>query len=236
MYKIGYVALTTTTEKDYMNTLKVTYENVHSIEHEQVMLKKSNELDVIIIQDDDNQYVGNICEMIIHLRKNSDTLVWIISEHLTKANRSVYPRLGADGIAGNECEPDELVQLITNALNRYRSRLNFSKQNGKLVSRRNQLNTVVGLELVPSNFSVMIDDNEIDLTKLEYLALEYLHQNVGRAVSYDEIYQNVWKDDVADRKYRVSNLIFHLRKKIEKNEKAPMYIKTVRSKGYMLVI
>lgn len=236
MYKIGYVALTATTEKDYMNTLKVTYKNVHSIEHDEVMLNRTDELDVLAIQDDDNQYVGNICEMIIHLRKSSNVLVWIISEHLTKANRCVYPRLGADGIAGNECEPDELVQLITNALDRHRGRLDSPNGTAKLISRKNQLKQFVGLELVPSNFSVMIDDNEIGLTKLEYLAMEYLHQNVGRAVSYEKIYKNLWKDDIGNRKYRVSNLIFHLRKKIETNGNTSDCIKTVRSKGYMLVI
>lgn len=227
MYKIGYVALSTAaTEKDYMKTLNVTYKNIYTIEQKDVMTKKSQELDAVVIQDDDNQYVGNICEMIIHLRKSSDALVWIVSEHLTKANRHVYSRLGADGIAGNECEPDEFAQLITNALNRQMT----------LLPREAHLNESADLKIVPSNFSVMIDGKEIDLTRLEYLIVEYLYQNIGRAVSYEKIYQNVWKDDVAIRKYRVSNLIFHLRKKIEKNEDTPRYIKTVRSKGYMLVV
>lgn len=236
MYKIGYVALSTATEKNYMSKLKVTYENVHKIEQEQVMLKKEHELDAVVIQDDDNQYVGNICEMIIHLRRSSNTLVWVISEHITKENRCVYPRLGADGIAGNECEPDELVQLISNALDRHSSFPETFKKQVGLTSRENQQRKPAKLELVPSNFSIKIEDEEIDLTRLEYLAMEYLYKNSGRAISYEEIYQNVWKNDVGKRKYRVANLIFHLRKKIEKNETTPKYIKTVRSKGYMLAI
>ncbi|WP_207695254.1 two-component system, OmpR family, response regulator VicR [Enterococcus sp. DIV0212c] len=235
MYKIGYVSLSAATEKDYVNTLKATYKNVHNIEQEQVMTKKQDDLDAIIIQDDENHYIGNVCEMIVHLRKCSTTLVWIVSEHLTKANRRVYPRLGADGVVGDECEPDELVQLITNALNRQKNTSDFPTEQSLQTRNEYQMNEPATLKLVSSNFSVLIDHNEIDLTKLEYLTMEYLYQNIGRAVSYEKIYQNVWKDDVGARKYRVSNLIFHLRKKIEKDEKAPKYIKTVRSKGYMLV-
>lgn len=233
MFKIGYVTLSAITEKDYINTLKVTYENVHKIEQEQVMVEKNCELDAVVIQDDDNQHIGSICEMIVHLRKCSSTLVWVISEHFTKANRRIYPRLGADGIVGNECEPDELVQLIANALNRHRKIPD--KQSADL-HEDNQLDKLPSLTLVPSNFSVTIGNEEIDLTKLEYLTMEYLYQNIGRAVSYEKIYENVWNGDVDGRKYRVSNLIFHLRKKIENDENKPRYIKTVRSKGYMLVV
>ncbi|MBO0441178.1 winged helix-turn-helix domain-containing protein [Candidatus Enterococcus ikei] len=236
MYKIGYVSLSVATDKDYMSILKDTYENVHNIEQEHVMGKIKNDLDVVIIQDDDNQYIGNVCEMIIHLKKSFSTLVWIVSEHLTKANRCVYPRLGADGIAGSECEPAELVQLISNALKRHRNMSDFSSVQSTQISKKHHLKEEANLKLVPSNFSVTIDNKEIDLTKLEYLTMEYLYQNIGRAVSYEKIYQNVWKDNVGERKYRVSNLIFHLRKKIEKDEKSPKYIKTVRSKGYMLVV
>ncbi|MEO3972170.1 winged helix-turn-helix domain-containing protein, partial [Enterococcus faecium] len=33
-----------------------------------------------------------------------------------------------------------------------------------------------------------------------------------------------------------ANVIFHLRKKIEQDVNKPQYIKTIRSKGYMLTV
>ena len=52
----------------------------------------------------------------------------------------------------------------------------------------------------------------------------------------EELYKNVWKDTANERKYRVANVIFHLRKKIEQDVNKPQYIKTIRSKGYMLTV
>ena len=37
------------------------------------------------------------------------------------------------------------------------------------------------------------------------------------------------------KKYRVANVIFHLQK-IEQDVNKPQYIKTIRSKGYMLTV
>ena len=56
------------------------------------------------------------------------------------------------------------------------------------------------------------------------------------AIKYEELYKNVWKDTANERKYRVANVIFHLRKKIEQDVNKPQYIKTIRSKGYMLTV
>ncbi|EHQ9041231.1 winged helix-turn-helix domain-containing protein, partial [Enterococcus faecalis] len=48
--------------------------------------------------------------------------------------------------------------------------------------------------------------------------------------------KQVWSNesDGTVRNYKIANAIFHIRNKIEKNPKIPRFIKTVRSKGYML--
>lgn len=81
---------------------------------------------------------------------------------------------------------------------------------------------------------------EVSLTKLEFQTISFLQENIGKAMSYEEIYQAVWQEKhtgspLENRQYRISNLIFHLRKKMEINNVHPNYIKTVRSKGYMLM-
>lgn len=93
-----------------------------------------------------------------------------------------------------------------------------------------------GFELLPSNFSIVLQGKEISLTKLEFRTIEFLQSQQGVAVSYEEIYKNVWDEDGQGKQYRVSNLIFHLRQKIEEDTARPEYIKTIRSKGYMLKV
>ncbi|MDN3193933.1 winged helix-turn-helix domain-containing protein, partial [Enterococcus faecalis] len=65
---------------------------------------------------------------------------------------------------------------------------------------------------------------------------EKLFKHAGQTITYEELYKNVWKDTANERKYRVANVIFHLRKKIEQDVNKPQYIKTIRSKGYMLTV
>lgn len=72
--------------------------------------------------------------------------------------------------------------------------------------------------------------------KIEFFTIEYLYKHAGQTITYEELYKNVWKDTANERKYRVANVIFHLRKKIEQDVNKPQYIKTIRSKGYMLTV
>lgn len=55
-------------------------------------------------------------------------------------------------------------------------------------------------------------------------------------MTYEQLFQEIWCDVDESKQYRLNNLIFHLRKKIEKNTKNPVFIKTIRSRGYMLTI
>nr|WP_277989067.1 MULTISPECIES: helix-turn-helix domain-containing protein [Enterococcus] len=84
----------------------------------------------------------------------------------------------------------------------------------------------------------MIDgDVEVSLTKLEFKLLDVLSQKPKMTFSYDEIEKQVYGSDSKTRQYRITNLIYHLRRKLERTTgQNKVYIKTVRSRGYMLDI
>ncbi|WP_339101703.1 response regulator transcription factor [Candidatus Enterococcus clewellii] len=225
MYNLGFVSNGKYPNNEYIEVLKrKTIFNIKNISSEQA-IEGSGGLDVLLIQSGSAADVGNICELLIEIRKRTNTLIWILSDKLPNTTRIIFLQLGADGIVTNQIEPDEYLLILRNSLKRY----------GLSEEVEENLDD---FKLIPNNLSVVIEGNqEISLTRLEFKTIELLYEKKSEAIPYQAIYQQVWDndgDDVKNSNYRVANLIFHLRKKLEKNPLEPKYIKTVRSKGYLL--
>ncbi|MGX7243861.1 winged helix-turn-helix domain-containing protein [Enterococcus quebecensis] len=194
-------------------------------------------MDALIIEETSALNLKNTCELILEIRRNFKALIWVVSQNLSKTSKMVYLQLGADGVADKEIEQEESILQLSNLLKRVKEKTIGDE------SERDRFDikpSEGALDLVPENLSVIVEGNtEVCLTKLEFQIISYLINHNGKAVTYEEIYQHVWKDDYnncqeGNKQYRVSNLIFHLRKKLEKDSTKPEYIKTIRSKGYML--
>ncbi|MBN1998186.1 response regulator transcription factor [candidate division KSB1 bacterium] len=71
------------------------------------------------------------------------------------------------------------------------------------------------------------------LTLQEAMVLRYLVENKGRVVSRKELLENVWKINTEIETRTVDNFIVRLRKYFEPNPSKPVYIKSVRSAGYI---
>lgn len=189
-------------------------------------------LDAIIILEENISNLSAICELISKIKKRSTCYIWVMIATENSVGKLVYLQLGADEVFDLNREAKEIGFIIENSLRR----VNEPLANESVASESYPNNEL--LKLIPNNASVLIEGNqEIVLTKLEFQMLELLLKNAGMAVSYETIYQAMWKaDTVENKQYRIANVVYHLRKKIEKNIKKPIFIKTVRSKGYMLNI
>ena len=76
----------------------------------------------------------------------------------------------------------------------------------------------------------------VQLSPKEFALLAFLHENLGRVCSKDEIGRAVWteyQEGVFD--YQIENLVRRLRSKIETDPNAPQLLLTVRGLGYKLV-
>lgn len=227
MYNLGFVSNEELSTNKYIEALmKKSIFNVRNILLEQA-IEASRNLDALIVRCDFTADIGNICELLIEIKKQSNTLIWILSEDLPNTTRIIFLQLGADGIINAQIEPDEYTLILRNSLKRCAVSENVEEKMDEF-------------KLVPNNLSVVIEGSEeISLTKLEFKTIELLYEKKSEAIPYQAIYQQVWdnrKDDTKNSNYRVANLIFHLRKKLEKNPLEPKYIKTVRSKGYLLSV
>lgn len=100
---------------------------------------------------------------------------------------------------------------------------------------RDSVMKISNLQLDTSTRKIYINDKEIDLTKKEFLILEFLMYNANRTVSRFDLAEHVWGDDFDP--FTMSNFIDvhvkNLRKKIG-GEADREIIKTVRGVGFII--
>lgn len=234
MYVIGYIASNNEISEQHKKLFESLHCQIQLIEKEKVvqLLEKENNvlqhIETLIIDVNRLSNFNWVCEIIMNLRKQTTLPLWILtsSNYTNRTNRIVYLQLGVDGVLDKEHGLDEPILMMRNLMQRFKQQ----------VTPKNTLSSEsVQFKLIPQNLSVSLNHGEeVNLTKLEFLTIEYLHKHARETMTYEDIYENVWNDSYGNRKYRVSNLVFHLRKKLESDIEKPKYIKTIRSKGYML--
>ncbi len=79
---------------------------------------------------------------------------------------------------------------------------------------------------------VLINDNPIKLSITEYRLLTFLFTNMGKILTFEEILDAIWGKKYRNNADYVRVYVWHLRKKLEPNPKAPRYILTEYGIGY----
>lgn len=230
MYHIGYL-VSKNQKSEYIDRfLDDQLYKFHELNEEELL--DHSLLDGVVLEETASN-INWVCSLLMKLKESSNLLIWVLSPEVIvpKSIRLVYLQLGANGVADSSDDFDEFSLIVRNSLERSGSQAISNRE-----MHKDEKEDSHDFQLLPKNLSVVLEDGkEVELTKLEFMVIQYLHKNAQETVTYEEIYENVWKNGEPCR-YRVSNMIFHLRKKIEKDEKEPRYIKNVRSLGYKLVI
>jgi len=86
-----------------------------------------------------------------------------------------------------------------------------------------------------ADFSCKSGNKNFRLTQREAMLMKYLIQNEGKIVSRKELLEKVWNISSEVETRTVDNFIARLRKYFEPDTKKPVYIKSIRSAGYMFV-
>jgi two-component system response regulator VicR len=231
MPTIGVLNISGKLEQKYINSLEKEQYQVIPFHSNQELSKDISKIDGLIIFDENQENVGGICNLILTVKRETKAFIWTASKTIPPVNRLVYLQLGAAGNIGQECEPEELRLIIRNTLGNHGENNFEVGQNEEIPEEENPI-----MKLNNFNQSVCIrGGEEIGLTKLEFKVLDALDKNRGRTLGYQEIHELIWKDKKSFSKARIANLIFHVREKIEVEDSIEPYIKTIRSKGYLLV-
>ena len=79
------------------------------------------------------------------------------------------------------------------------------------------------------------DGERVELSEREQQLLRYLARHAGRAVTREELLENVWQIDARGVSTRtVDMLVARLREKLRDDAEEPRVLVTVRGRGYML--
>ncbi|EOH92484.1 hypothetical protein UAW_03004 [Enterococcus haemoperoxidus ATCC BAA-382] len=229
MYTVGYLIEKKQEVNVHLNFLTDKGWTLAEINMKEQVAHQEN-LDAIIIFEDT---MSEACFWLMKLKKHVKVPIYLLSAIDESRSNIVYLQLGAEACFSMKMESEELYYTLTNLLSHYSNKSSYPSAKKSTSPKRKEL------ELMPRNLSVLIDgEKEVSLTKKEYNALELLLNSPGQTISYSELKEKLWNSEmnVEDKNYRVANIMFHLRNKIEISTTNPRFIKTVRSKGYMLDI
>ena len=162
---------------------------------------------------------------LLKVRESKNLPIILLSAKSEDADKILGLTAGADDYITKPFNPSELVARVKSQLRRY-------TQLGAMQITETQI-VIRGLVLDTESNSVTVDGEAVRLTPLEYKILELLCRHPGKVFSTEEIYRQVWNDDiVSDNAIAVH--VRHIREKIEINPKEPRYLKVVWGVGYKI--
>lgn len=161
---------------------------------------------------------------LLKLRESMNIPVILLSAKSEDADKILGLTAGADDYVTKPFNPSELMARVKSQLRRFTTLGSIGKQNGEIL--------IDGLCVNTENKTVKVDGENVRLTPVEYKILELLVRNRGRVFSAEDIYSNVWNEQMLVGYNTIAVHVRHIREKIEINPKEPKYLKVVWGIGY----
>jgi two-component system, OmpR family, phosphate regulon response regulator OmpR len=167
-------------------------------------------------------------ELLKEMRKKSDAFVIFLSARSEAIDRVVGLELGADDYLPKPFEPRELLARIAALFRRRELQSRTKTLEGRLEFEE------FSFEL--DRQTVVIEGREERLTTYEYLLLKFLSTNANLVLSRRQIEEFLEANSYYSYGRSVDVGISRLRKKIEPNGEKRSCLRTVRGRGYELVL
>ena len=164
---------------------------------------------------------GDGIDLIEIIKKKISTPVIMLTAMGEFPHRIEGLKTGADDYVSKPFEPEELYLRINNLLEFFNQNLNQNE----FIKFGDYLYNL-------STFQLKKGNKNIYLTEVESKLLNLLAMKKNDIVLREELANNEYNENEF-RKIDVQ--ITRLRQKVEKNPKRPIYIKTIRGKGYKLI-
>lgn len=152
--------------------------------------------------------------------------VIILTAKSDEISKVVGLEVGADDYLSKPFGVHELMARIKAVLRRTEGSLssNEAEQEEKIV--------VDSLVINKTRRIVMVENVQVELSLKEFELLYLLARNKGIVFSRDSLLEKIWGYDYCGETRTVDVHVRNLRKKIEKDDNHPVYIKTIRGVGY----
>ena len=169
-------------------------------------------------------------QMCKKIRETSNVPIIMLSAKSGDLDKIMGLGTGADDYVTKPFNPLELTARVKSQLRRY-TQLNPNSQGGASDSSEIHIR---GLTINKDNHKVMIDNEEIRLTPIEFDILYLLSSNPGKVFSIDEIFEKVWNEKVYEANNTVMVHIRRLRGKMKEDQRQDKIISTVWGVGYKI--
>lgn len=160
--------------------------------------------------------------------RHIDTPILMLTAKDDEFDKVLGLELGADDYLTKPFSPREVVARVKAILRRTSKTSLAEKQED---SSKIQIGELV---ISPDQYEVYMNGEALEFTPKEFELLVYMAKNKGRVLTRDQLLNAVWNYDFVGDTRIVDVHVSHLREKIEKNSKKPLYIKTIRGMGYKL--
>lgn len=178
------------------------------------------QLDGVILIMETKEELSFVIEWLLASKKIPHLFIWVFSVLSLDYEEEVLLELGANEVFVSMNQLWKIPLVAKNTFNRLEknNNLQISENETNLINRHNQ--------------SILVNGSEQLLTQKEYQLFVFLAEHEGTCVPYDTLITQLWPGKSKSRLYQLTNLVYHLRKKIEPNDQ--FMIKTIRSKGFLL--
>lgn len=208
MYKLGVLSAKQTIQQKHFTDFEIVIYDLEKVD--------IASLQGLVLPRNKRVQIEQVFQWLIRLQEYPLKPIWILTDKPLGEEKMIYLKLGVTGFLLESSPFEEIAWTIKNGLQC------MSKEKEHVFF------------LDSSNLTAQINGKRIVLTKLEYMLLNYLNVFEHKICTYEEIADYLWKKKLTPN-YRIANLIFHIRKKLEfVDDKNVDIIKTIRSKGYQL--
>ena len=204
---------------EYFNLFGLSTKAVYSVSETEEFFKE-NTCSLILL--DINLGDGSGFELCKSLRKNINVPILFISARNTDDDKIIALNIGGDDYIEKPYSLSVLLAKVKVVLKRFNNNNESNEYNDGY------------LKIDYKNNVVMVNNNEIKLTSIEYKLLFYLSQNKNRLITKNELFDEVWNDKYTQD----GTLNVHIRKireQIEVDPNNPKYIITIWKEGYKFI-
>jgi len=155
---------------------------------------------------------------------NKELPVMMLTAKNEEIDAVIGLEMGADDYVGKPFRTRELISRVKSIIRRSEARKTLAPQH-QLIEQEN-------LKLNLETHQIFKSGEELFLTLKEFELLEKLMRSPGRVFTRDELLESIWGYDYIGETRTVDVHVRQLRKKIEKDDKNPELVQTVRGIGY----
>ena len=201
---------------EYFNMFDIKTHQVYS-KNDALEFLKENDVSLILL--DINLKDGSGFELCKTLRNNINIPILFISARNTDDDKIIALSIGGDDYIEKPYSLSVLLAKVKVVLKRFNNTNNNDNYDDGY------------LKIDFKNNIVLVNNEEVKLTSIEYKLLFYLVNNKNRLITKNELFEQVWNDKFTQD----GTLNVHIRKireRIEQDPNNPNYIITVWKEGY----